>query len=68
MIIENKNDELIIRISSKDVNLEEVEQLIKTIRYKELVSKSIATDAQADEIAEEINQSWWDKNKASFIK
>ena len=37
MILENKNDELIIRVSSREANLAEIERLPKFIRYKELV-------------------------------
>ena len=68
MILENKNDELIIRVSSKEANLAEIERLLKFIRYKELVSYSNGSDEDADIIAEEINQSYWNKSKTSFNK
>lgn len=68
MIIENKKDELIIRLSSKELNIDEAERLIRTIRYKELVAQSTASGEESDAIAEMINQSWWDKNKQQFEK
>jgi len=68
MILENKNDELIIRVSSREANLAEIERLPKFIRYKELVSYASGTDEDADLIAEDINQSYWNKNKTGFNK
>jgi len=66
MIIENKNNEIIIRISS-EVNLEDIQKSLDYIRYKEILSKSTATEADIEKLASEVNQSWWDKNKDKYI-
>jgi hypothetical protein len=66
MIIESKDKEIIIRISS-DVNLEDIQKSLDYIRYKEIVSKSTATQADIDKLASEVNQGWWDKNKQKYI-
>ena len=68
MLIEHTENELIIKVSSKDANLNEVERLVRTIRYKELVSKSTGTDEDANMLAEEINAGWWNRNKDAFTK
>ncbi len=66
MIIESKDNEIIIRISS-DVDLQEIQKSLDYIRYKELVSKSTATQTDIDKLAAEVNQGWWDKNKHKYI-
>ncbi len=66
MIIESKDKEIIIRISS-DVNLEDIQKSLDYIRYREIVSKSTATQTDIDKLAAEVNQGWWDKNKHKYI-
>jgi len=48
---------LIIRLSSKEINIDEAERLIRTIRYKELVTQSTASEEESAAIAGMINQS-----------
>ena len=66
MIIENKADEIIIRISS-NVNLEDIQKSLDFIRYKEILSKSKATQSDVDTLAKEINSNWWNKNKSKYL-
>jgi hypothetical protein len=66
MIIESKDNEIIIRISS-DVNLEDIQKSLDFIRYKEILSKSKGTQADADALAKKINKDWWSKNKSNYI-
>jgi tetrahydromethanopterin S-methyltransferase subunit F len=66
MIIESKDKEIIIRISS-NVNLEEIQKSLDYIRYKELLSKSTATESDIEKLATEVNESWWAKNKGKYI-
>jgi hypothetical protein len=66
MIIESKEDEIIIRISS-DVNLEEIQKSLDFIRYKEILAKSKGTQEDADVLAEKINSDWWNENKSKYI-
>ena len=66
MIIENKDKEIIISISS-EVNLEDIQKSLDYIRYKEIVSKSKATEADIENLAAEVNANWWTKNKSKYI-
>lgn len=66
MIIESKDDEIIIRISP-DVNLEDIQKSLDFIRYKEILSKSKGTQEDADALAKKINSDWWNKNKSKYI-
>ena len=66
MTIESKGNEIIIRISA-DVDLQEIQKSLDYIRYKELVSKSTATQADIDKLASEVNEGWWNKNKHKYI-
>jgi hypothetical protein len=38
------------------------------LEYLEITSKSNARQSDADKLANELNQSWWEKNKTSLIK
>ncbi|HEY4325751.1 MAG TPA: hypothetical protein VGN20_17285 [Mucilaginibacter sp.] len=66
MVIESKDDEIIIRISP-NVNLEDIQKSLDFIRYKEILSKSNGTQSDADSLAKEINTDWWSKNKDKYI-
>jgi len=66
MIIESKNDEIIIRISS-NINLEEIQKSLDFIRYKEILSKSKGTQADSDALAKKINNDWWRQNRNKYI-
>ena len=66
MIIESKDDEIIIRISS-EVNLEDIQRSLDFIRYKEIVSKSKGTQEDADVLAKKINHDWWSENKTKYF-
>ena len=66
MTIESKENEIIITISSS-VNLEDIQKSLDFIRYKEILSKSKATQADADQLAAQINSDWWHKNKDKYV-
>jgi hypothetical protein len=66
MIVENRDDEIVIRISP-NVNLEEIQKSLDFIRYKEILSKSKATEADVEDLAKKINSDWWSKNKSKYI-
>jgi hypothetical protein len=66
MIIENNNNEIIIKISA-NVNLEDIQKSLDFIRYKEIISKSKGTQDDTDRLAEEVNRDWWSKNKDKYI-
>jgi hypothetical protein len=66
MIIESKDNEIIIKISA-NVNLEDIQKSLDFIRYKEILSKSKGTQSDADNLANKINKDWWRKNKSRYI-
>jgi len=66
MIIESNDNETIIRISP-NVNLQEIQQSLDFIRYKEIISKSRGTQKNADDLAEQSKNDWWKENKAKYI-
>jgi hypothetical protein len=46
--------------------MDEIQKFLDYIRIREITSKSNATQEDADKLANEINQSWWGKNKYKF--
>jgi len=67
MIIERTNKEILIRIPNT-VDVEGAQRIIDYIRYQEVTSKSKASQEDVDNLADEINKDWWDKNKDTFLK
>ena len=67
MIIERTNKEILIRIPNT-VDVEGAQRIIDYIRYQEVTSKSKATQEDVDNLTDEINKDWWDKNKDTFLK
>ena len=68
MQIERKNKgEIVITVSSS-VDSFGLQRLIDYIKYLELTSKSKAKQKDVDALADEVNASWWEKNKSRFIK
>ena len=67
MILERTADEVIIRLPA-NINWEDLELMIRFIKYKENVSKSKATQEDIDKLAREVNNQWWEENKHRFLK
>lgn len=69
MVIERANSEIIIRIpdDGKAFGEREIQNLINYIRYRQLVSRSTATQEDADRLAKEANANWWAKNKERIL-
>ena len=63
MTITSENNELIIRIPENLMGLSEIQELIDYLKFKSITSKSKAKASDAEKLADEINQSWWNKNK-----
>ena len=55
-------DSLTISIPTGELTAEQVERLLELVKCESIVSRSKLTQADADEIAREINRSWWIKN------
>lgn len=67
MLVERKNNEIIIRLDGS-VNADFLQQTLDYLRYLEIGAKSKVTQSQIDQLADEVNKGWWEKNKFKFIK
>ena len=68
MTIKRENNELIISIPENILGISEIQEFLNYLKFKTITSKSKATQKDIDEIAEEIDSEWWEKNKKRFIK
>lgn len=67
MTIERRNSEIIITIPG-NVDTEGLQRLLNFLIYREATSQSKATQEQVDNLAKEVNKSWWKENKDRFSK
>ncbi len=61
------NKEITITVSSS-IDSFALQRLIDYIKYLEATSKSKAKQSDVDKLADEVNSSWWAKNRQRFIK
>ncbi|MDR2495615.1 MAG: hypothetical protein LBD21_00585 [Tannerellaceae bacterium] len=66
MIVEQINDEILIRVSS-DIDREDIQRIIDLFNLKEATAKSIATQEDIDNLAEEVQRGWWAANRSRFL-
>lgn len=67
MVLERTANEVIIRLPA-NINWEDLELMIRFIKYKQNVSKSEATQEEIDQLARDVNKQWWEENKHRFLK
>jgi N-acetylglutamate synthase-like GNAT family acetyltransferase len=67
MQIERTNDEILIRVAS-GTDLVGLQRILDYLKFREIASKSKATQKQIDELATESKSTWWKKNKDRFVK
>ncbi|MFW5774613.1 MAG: hypothetical protein ACOCWD_08005 [Tangfeifania sp.] len=67
LIIENKKNQLILKLNKKGFNEEYLISLVKRLQVEELARKS-KFNSDILSIAEQINEEWWDNNKENFLK
>jgi hypothetical protein len=67
MIIERTDKEILIRIPNS-VDIDGAQRIIDYIRYLEVTSASKATQDDVDLLSKEVNSTWWEKNKDTFLK
>lgn len=68
MLIERTNDNRIIITLSSSVDSFGLQRLIDYVKYLEATSKSKAKQEDVNKLADEVNASWWGKNRKRFIK
>ena len=67
MTIERTAEEIIIRISSS-MNIDDIQQLIDYLTYKQIVGKSQATQKGVDVLVATVKQGRWAQRRNAFIK
>jgi hypothetical protein len=67
MLVERTDNQITIKISA-DVDSFGIQKLIDYVKYLEATSKSKVKQSKVDELAEELNSNWWEKNKNRFVK
>lgn len=66
MRIESVDNEIKLTFSKNALDITEIQNFIDYIKFREISALSKATQDDANKLAEEINQNWWDKNKHKF--
>ena len=66
MQIERTNKEILIRLSS-ETDLVGLQRILDYLKFREIATKSKASQKKIDEIAIESKSSWWKKNKSRFL-
>ena len=67
MVIERQNNEIIIRLPASLLDIREVQRLVDYFRFMESNSQNQGTEAQAAELAREVDTKWWKDNKHRFL-
>jgi hypothetical protein len=62
MILERTNNEILVRLPAY-IDLTELQDMIDYLEYKEVTTKSAATQNDVDELSETINKNIWEKFK-----
>jgi len=63
-----ENNEIKFSIPEGVLDISELQKLVDFIRFREITSKSRAKPEDVENLANEINESWWEKNKSRFEK
>ena len=67
MNIERVNNEIVFRLPA-DTDTLGLQRIINYLRYKESTKNSVATEDEANRLADESKKNWWKENKDRFIK
>jgi len=67
LVIENKGNQMILRINKKGFSEDYLILLLKRLQVEELAQKSDYS-LEILSLAEQINQEWWEKNQEDFLK
>ena len=68
MIIERIDNNKIVITMSSNVDIFGIQRLVDYGRYLEATSQSKAKQSDIDKLADEVNESWWEKSKHRFSK
>lgn len=62
MIVERTKKEILVRLSAR-TNTSDLQDMLDYFQYKEIVSKSSATQDDIDRLVDEVNNNIWTKVK-----
>ncbi|MBK7406578.1 MAG: hypothetical protein IPJ40_00030 [Saprospirales bacterium] len=65
MTIQRKNDQIIITLPAS-VDIEGVQRLINFLLFKEAVKDSKAKQEDVDQLARDVNKTWWKRINTGF--
>ena len=65
MIIERTKNEVVFRVSGK-TNIDDLQDIADLLEYKEISSKSKASQKDVDTLVSSIKKGRWDKTKAKL--
>ena len=68
MKVIRENNEIKFSIPEGIFDINELQRFINFIRFREITAKSKAGPDDVEKLADEINESWWEKNKSRFEK
>ncbi|MDT0643303.1 hypothetical protein RM553_10725 [Zunongwangia sp. F363] len=66
MQIEKKDNEILIKVPA-GTYLPGLQRMIDYIKYREIASKSKASEKQIEELAQKSKSDWWEKNNNRFL-
>ncbi len=66
MIVERINNEVIIRLPGS-IDTTDIEEMVDYLRFKEITSKSKATQDEVDLLVKEIKKGRWENNKKRLV-
>ena len=69
MVVERVNNEIVIRIPDDRVAFgpKDIQSLLDYIQYRQLVSKSTATEKDLERLSKSANSNWWSNNKDRIL-
>ena len=67
LIKRNTKDQITITVSSS-LDSFGLQRLIDYIKYLEATSKTKAKQSDVDKLADEVNTSWWERNRDRFLE
>lgn len=68
MILERTKNNQITLTLPDSIDSFGVERVLNFVKYLELTSKNKVTQKDVDDLADELNSTWWENNKNRFIE
>lgn len=68
MVIERDSNQIIIRLDSSLIDIQEIQRYADYFRFLESNARNQGTEEQATELAREVHKNWWAENRSRFLK